>query len=219
MILIKRENYFEPIYGYRNDLERDEIQITKTFSEYDRKLPKSLRAVFTKIIKPTLGNRCKAFPSNLDYIQEYKFKHPPLLDNLIVELMEKRYTDIIQVLSFQGKVIGLLAKSHTSKEGFIPCYPSSLTILKNSSKYSKKSCDLESKCEFDFVYVSDKIWKPYEETLEFYTKFNVNETQIPEISRFDPVARALCLRPKQICKITRFDKISYKNDYYRICVS
>jgi hypothetical protein len=171
LILIKRENYFEPIYGYRNDLERDEIQITKTFSEYDRKLPKSLRAVFTKIIKPTLGNRCKAFPSNLDYIQEYKFKHPPLLDNLIVELMEKRYTDIIQVLSFQGKVIGLLAKSHTSKEGFIPCYPSSLTILKNSSKYSKKSCDLESKCEFDFVYVSDKIWKPYEETLEFLKEY------------------------------------------------
>ena len=58
-----------------------------------------------------------------------------------------------------------------------------------------------------------------EEKEEFYKKFNVNETQIPEISRFDPVARALCLRPKQICKITRYDKISYKNDYYRICVS
>jgi DNA-directed RNA polymerase subunit H (RpoH/RPB5) len=58
-----------------------------------------------------------------------------------------------------------------------------------------------------------------EEAQEFYKKYNVNETQIPEISRFDPVARALCLRPKQICKITRFDKISYKNDYYRICVS
>jgi DNA-directed RNA polymerase subunit H (RpoH/RPB5) len=69
------------------------------------------------------------------------------------------------------------------------------------------------------TYVPKHIKLNDEETQEFYKKFNVNETQIPEISRFDPVARALCLRPKQICKITRFDKISYKNDYYRICVS
>ena len=58
-----------------------------------------------------------------------------------------------------------------------------------------------------------------DEKEEFYKKYNVTEKQIPEISRFDPVARALCLRPSQICKITRYDKISYKNDYYRICVS
>jgi hypothetical protein len=67
LILIKRENYFEPIYGYRNNLDRGEIQITKTFSEYDRGLPKTLRAVFTKIIKPTLGKRCQAQPSNDEY--------------------------------------------------------------------------------------------------------------------------------------------------------
>ena len=69
------------------------------------------------------------------------------------------------------------------------------------------------------TYVPKHIKLTDEETMEFYKKYNVNESQIPEISRFDPVARALCLRPKQVCKITRFDKISYKNDYYRICVS
>jgi DNA-directed RNA polymerase subunit H (RpoH/RPB5) len=69
------------------------------------------------------------------------------------------------------------------------------------------------------TYVPKHIKMSDEEAREFYKKFNVNETQIPEISRFDPVARALCLRPKQLCKITRYDKISYKNDYYRICVS
>ena len=68
-------------------------------------------------------------------------------------------------------------------------------------------------------YVPKHIKLTNEEAIEFYKKYNVNETQIPEISRFDPVARALCLRPSQICKITRYDKISYKNDYYRICVS
>jgi hypothetical protein len=52
LILIKREGYFEPIYGYRNDGKK--IFVTKTFSEYDKKFPKTLRAVFAKIIKPTI---------------------------------------------------------------------------------------------------------------------------------------------------------------------
>ena len=169
LILIKRENYFEPIYGYRNNLDRREIQITKTFSEYDRGLPKTLRAVFTKIIKPTLGERCKAQPSNIEYRD--KFKQPILLDTLIKELMNKGYTILTQVLNFQGKVIGLQTKSPTLKEGFIPCYPSSLTILKNSKKYGKKTCDLENKCDFDFIYMSDKIWKTYEETLAFLKEY------------------------------------------------
>jgi len=68
-------------------------------------------------------------------------------------------------------------------------------------------------------YVPKHIKLTDEERDEFYKKFHVNEKQVPEISRFDPVSRALCLRPKQICKIIRYDKISYKNEYYRICVS
>ena len=98
LILIKRENYFEPIYGYHNNLDRGEIQITKTFSEYDRKLPKTLKAVFTKIIKPTLGERCKALPSNGEYAK--KFKQPELLDTLITELIHKEYIILKQVLNF-----------------------------------------------------------------------------------------------------------------------
>jgi len=173
LILIKRENYFEPIYGYHNNLERGEIQITKTFSEYDRKLPKTLKAVFTKIIKPTLGERCKALPSNGEYAK--KFKQPELLDTLITELIHKEYIILKQVLNFQGKVIGILTKSPTLKEGFIPCYPSSLTLLKNSKKYGKKTCDINTKCEIDFVYMSDKIWKSYEETLEFLKEYYHDE--------------------------------------------
>jgi hypothetical protein len=169
LILIKRDNYFEPIYGYRNNLDRGEIQITKTFSEYDRGLPKTLRAVFTKIIKPTLGERCKALPSNIEYSK--KFKQPVLLDILIKELMHKRYTILQQVLNFQGKVIGLLVKSPTQKEGFIPCYPSSLTVLKNSKKYAKKTCDVGTDCEYDFIYMTDKIWKSYEDTLTFLKEY------------------------------------------------
>ena len=51
-------------------------------------------------------------------------------------------------------------------------------------------------------------------------KFNItNEVEIPEISRFDPVAIILFLRPGELCEITRYNKTSIQNIFYRICIS
>ena len=50
-------------------------------------------------------------------------------------------------------------------------------------------------------------------------KYNLMQrTQFPEISRFDPVARVIGLRPGQICKITRPSKTAIESNYYRVCV-
>jgi len=49
-------------------------------------------------------------------------------------------------------------------------------------------------------------------------RYNVTNTdQLPNISRYDPVAQAIGIRPGQICKITRPSKTSIMSDYYRIC--
>lgn len=57
------------------------------------------------------------------------------------------------------------------------------------------------------------------QTREMLTRYNVaNTTQLPEISRFDPVARAIGLRPGQVCKIIRPSKTAITTEYYRICV-
>lgn len=57
------------------------------------------------------------------------------------------------------------------------------------------------------------------EKKEFYEKYNIkSDSQIPEISRFDPVANAIFLKPGQVCKILRYDKSSFVNEYYRICI-
>ena len=45
-----------------------------------------------------------------------------------------------------------------------------------------------------------------------------HSSQLPEISRFDPQALAICLRPGQICKFIRFSPTSMSSPYYRICV-
>lgn len=43
-------------------------------------------------------------------------------------------------------------------------------------------------------------------------------SQLPEISRFDPHALALCVRPQQVCKIERSSATALKCIYYRVCV-
>jgi DNA-directed RNA polymerase subunit H (RpoH/RPB5) len=51
------------------------------------------------------------------------------------------------------------------------------------------------------------------------TKYNITDKiQFPDISRFDPVARAIGLRPGQVCHIIRPSKTAIQTDYYRICV-
>lgn len=47
----------------------------------------------------------------------------------------------------------------------------------------------------------------------------IDNSQLPEISRFDPVALAIGLRPGQICHIKRNSKTAITADYYRICIS
>lgn len=41
---------------------------------------------------------------------------------------------------------------------------------------------------------------------------------LPEISRFDPVAMAIFMRPGQICKILRQSAVALTTTYYRICI-
>lgn len=58
-----------------------------------------------------------------------------------------------------------------------------------------------------------------EENATFRKKYNVmNDEQIPTISRFDPVSLALCLRPGEICEITRPSRTSVTSTFYRICI-
>jgi len=57
------------------------------------------------------------------------------------------------------------------------------------------------------------------EMLVVMKKYNImSKNQFPEISRFDPVAKAICLRPGEVCHILRPSKTAITADYYRICV-
>jgi DNA-directed RNA polymerase subunit H (RpoH/RPB5)/predicted transposase YbfD/YdcC len=50
-------------------------------------------------------------------------------------------------------------------------------------------------------------------------QYNIKDAkQFPEISRFDPQALAMCLRPGDICKFQRDSATAMKYNYYRVCV-
>jgi len=74
-------------------------------------------------------------------------------------------------------------------------------------------------------YILDHILVPphriltEDEAKEIKMKYNISDAiQIPEISRFDPVALAICIRPGQMCEIIRPSKTAIQAKYYRVCV-
>jgi DNA-directed RNA polymerase subunit H (RpoH/RPB5) len=57
------------------------------------------------------------------------------------------------------------------------------------------------------------------EVLKVKTRYNImSDSQFPDISRFDPVAQAIGIRPGQVCEIIRPSKTAISAPYYRICM-
>jgi DNA-directed RNA polymerase subunit H (RpoH/RPB5) len=57
------------------------------------------------------------------------------------------------------------------------------------------------------------------EQQELFEKYNIkSNANLPVISRFDPVASVMCMRPGQVCSIERKSKTAVTSTYYRVCV-
>lgn len=68
-------------------------------------------------------------------------------------------------------------------------------------------------------YVHPHILMTEEEVSYVMTRYNIKDkVQFPDISRFDPVARAICLRPGEVCRIVRPSKTAIETNYYRRCI-
>lgn len=54
---------------------------------------------------------------------------------------------------------------------------------------------------------------------DVYEQYNIiNDSEMPEISRFDPVAKIIGIKPGQLCEIIRSSKTSITSKYYRLCI-
>jgi len=147
IILVKNENYYEPIYSYAKN--KKNITIKKEFNERNTKLPSNIRTLFTEVIKPFLSLYCKPLDSMPNI---YKVKQPILLNDLLSILKTYDYKILKVVLNFNNKIIGVLTENPNKKSAFVPCYPSN--VLKNDN--------------IDVVFMNDiSLWRTYEETIEF----------------------------------------------------
>ena len=69
-------------------------------------------------------------------------------------------------------------------------------------------------------YVPEHIVLTEAEQADVLKKYNITDMkQMPSISRYDPVALAIGLRPGQICRITRSSKTSVTTYFYRYCIA
>lgn len=60
----------------------------------------------------------------------------------------------------------------------------------------------------------------FTEQKEFLKKYNITDSsQVPEISRFDPVSLCIGLRPGSIVNITRPSKTAITGEYFRYCIN
>jgi DNA-directed RNA polymerase subunit H len=57
------------------------------------------------------------------------------------------------------------------------------------------------------------------EKLSIKKRYNIiQDGQFPELSRFDPVAKAIGIRPGEVCEIIRPSKTAISAPYYRMCI-
>jgi DNA-directed RNA polymerase subunit H (RpoH/RPB5) len=59
-----------------------------------------------------------------------------------------------------------------------------------------------------------------EEAQQVKLKYNIlDDSQLPDISRFSPVSQVIGIRPGEICRIFRPSKTAIKAEFYRICLN
>ena len=59
-----------------------------------------------------------------------------------------------------------------------------------------------------------------EDDVAIRKQYNImQDDQLPDISRFSPIAQAIGIRPGQICKVIRPSKTAITTNFYRICSS
>lgn len=70
----------------------------------------------------------------------------------------------------------------------------------------------------DHSYVPSHTIMTESEITDMKKRYNIKDnSELPTISRYDPVAQAIGMRPGNICKIVRPSKTAITADYYRIC--
>jgi len=119
LILLKHDEFYEPIYLYEN--KTNGIHSIKTFSSKQSNI-KNIQYVLQTIQKTT-NEKCAPLPS-MPY--RYHFKTNVVAATLHEDVKSIDYIVVSQIMNYQGKIIGLLVKPtvETKDAILVPCFPS-----------------------------------------------------------------------------------------------
>jgi hypothetical protein len=124
VVLIQHDEYYEPVYLFKNDLKTPQPTIQKTFIEdYSIENIK----ISLQVIRNSIETSClpkSSLPSNSNMPKTYKFARALPAETLQTTLLKYKFVINAQVLNYQGKVIGFWLK-YEDRGIYIPCFPSS----------------------------------------------------------------------------------------------
>lgn len=146
VILVKQDNYYEPIYAHTK-IDNTK-KITKLFKESDPMIPKSAKYILSKLVTPFFNTVCRP----LSTIPEtYNVREAIPLAELKERFDKYSYKIHLQVMNFNNKIIGVVAEEEIANRiGYVPCFPSGMLP------------DIPVA-----TMTTESLWKPFSETVQF----------------------------------------------------
>lgn len=156
LIIMKKNEFYEPIYLYRDEETR--IYINKTFTAYNSHLMSNIKEML-EIIKLSY-TKCGPLPS---MPRVYTFKQNNNLIKTEKLLKKYKYEIETQIMNYNNKLIGLVIQTKDKNEkGYIPVEPSSMS----------KS--------YPYIYADDYEWNDLEHTINFLNQiYKKSKGEIP----------------------------------------
>jgi DNA-directed RNA polymerase subunit H (RpoH/RPB5) len=206
-----KSNRILSIYKSRRNILDILFEQDYNVSEYEGFTINEIDAMYTNSqLDMLLNNDSKTRKIYIKYYLTSKQIRPQNLDDIIEDLftieniLTKEDTLIIIIEDEPNDTIISKLKYLYNKDGIFVVIHNIRRLQYNIVKHR-----LVPEC---FVLEKDKID-------ELMQKYNIkNPMQLPEISRFDPQALALCIRPGDICKFIRNSSTAMVYEYFRICV-
>jgi hypothetical protein len=165
ILLLKRGEFYEPIYLY--ELKENKIVIKKSFREEN--VMKNIKNTFAAI-KNSMNNYCSPLPS---MPKIYKFKQNLPVDQMVDVLQKSDFNIALQVMNYQGKIIGLVVTKPPGEQGvFVPSFPSAQID-------GIKTISMESNIWKDYRFTRDELMDISKKSgLPCYPKMKVIENNV-----------------------------------------
>jgi len=164
VFLLKKDDFYEPIYVY--EFKENKIEVKRTFLETTTVM-KNIKRILNVIMK-SANKYCSSLPS---MPKVYKFKKNIDVKDLYSLLKVHNINVESQIKNSQGKVVGVQITGTEGRLFFVPCYPS--VPMKNvDEKY----------------FEEEGIWNDYLSSVEQLKKIqNLTEGKVPCAPRFKVV--------------------------------